>query len=234
MTNQIKRDSFIFYRSFFETIEDLEDNQQLQIYKAIAEYSLNDKSIKLEGISKTIFRLIEPQLLANKKRFINGSKGAEHGVKGGRPKTPKKPLDNPNLTPNKNNNLNVNVNLNENLNLKSKLECKSEIIELVEGLQFILEAKLNKKINTSSWKEPIRLLVEKDLAQRENAIEDVKRAIQEVGNRFGEQYFPVIQSGGSLREKFSKIENAMRNNTQTNKPKLQESLTNLWEKYDNE
>lgn len=120
MTNQNQRNSFIFYRSFFETLEDLDDKQQLEIYRAISEYSLNDKLIELTGLSKTIFRLIEPQLLANKKRFINGTKGAEHGKKGGRPKTPKKPQDNPketpDLTPNKNNNLNPN----------SELESQSE------------------------------------------------------------------------------------------------------------
>lgn len=118
MTNQITRNSFIFYRSFFETIEDLDEKQQLEIYRAIADYSLNDKLPKLTGISKTIFKLIEPQLLANKKRFENGKLGAEHGKKGGRPKTPKKPQDIPTQTPNKNNNLNPNV----NLNLKSELE----------------------------------------------------------------------------------------------------------------
>jgi hypothetical protein len=119
------RDSFIFYRSFFEAIQDLEERNQLEIFKAIAEYSLNDSDPKLTGISKTIFRLIEPQLLANKKRFINGQKGAEHGSKGGRPKkekTPNKPLENPKLTPNKNNNVNVNVNLNK----KCKSESKSK------------------------------------------------------------------------------------------------------------
>jgi hypothetical protein len=135
MTNQkTTRDSFIFYRSFYETISDLNDKQQLQIYKAIAEFSLNDNLINLDGLSKTIFRLIEPQLLANKKRYLNGLKGAEHGLKGGRPKkqdnpeavkiiTPNKPLDNPEITPNKNVNENVNVNeecklelMNDNLN----------------------------------------------------------------------------------------------------------------------
>ena len=135
MTNQkTTRDSFIFYRSFYETISDLNEKQQLQIYKAIAEFSLNDNLINLDGLSKTIFRLIEPQLLANKKRYLNGLKGAEHGLKGGRPKkqdnpeavkiiTPNKPLDNPeitpNITPNKNVNVNVNVNeelINDNLN----------------------------------------------------------------------------------------------------------------------
>ena len=134
MTTQTQtRDSFIFYRSFYETISDLDDKQQLQIYKAIAELSLNDNLIALEGISKTIFRLIEPQLKANKRRYLNGLKGAEHGSKGGRPKaennpkitpnltpnlTPKKPQDNPKITPNKN--VNVNKNVNE--------ECKSELI----------------------------------------------------------------------------------------------------------
>lgn len=125
MTNQVKRDSFIFYRSFFETIEDLDDKNQLEIYKAIAEYSLNDKSIKLDGISKTIFRLIEPQLLANKKRFLNGKLGASHGIKGGRPKTPRKPQENPKKTPNKNNN----VNPNHNQELKSKLESLNVNLE---------------------------------------------------------------------------------------------------------
>jgi hypothetical protein len=114
MTTSINnRNSFIFYRSFFETIGDLNDVDQLEIYRAIAEYSLNDKSVNLTGFPKTIFRLIEPQLQANKRRFKNGCLGAEHGAKGGRPKsekTPKKPLKNPKLTPNKNKNVNHNLN----------------------------------------------------------------------------------------------------------------------------
>lgn len=125
------RNSFIFYRSFFETIGDLNDADQLQIYRAICEFSLNAKSIDLIGFPKTIFRLIEPQLIANKARFKNGCLGAKHGVKGGRPKskkTPKKPLANPkktpSLTPNKN--VNLNHNLNEESELKSKLESQFE------------------------------------------------------------------------------------------------------------
>lgn len=147
MTNEIKnRDSFIFYRSFYETISDLNDKQQLQIYKAIAEFSLNDNLINLEGLSKTIFRLIEPQLLANKKRYLNGLKGAEHGLKGGRPKkqdnpeglkiiTPNKPQDNPKITPNITPNKNVNVNVNE--------ECKLELIN--DNLNNNISTEKNKK-----------------------------------------------------------------------------------------
>jgi len=70
----MNRDSFIFYRSFYEAINELPDKEQLEIYKAISDYSLNFNEPKLEGISKTIFILIKPQLDANNKRFINGSK----------------------------------------------------------------------------------------------------------------------------------------------------------------
>ena len=159
MTNQkTTRDSFIFYRSFYETISDLNEKQQLQIYKAIAEFSLNDNLINLDGLSKTIFRLIEPQLLANKKRYLNGLKGAEHGLKGGRPKkqdnpeavkiiTPNKPLDNPEITPNitPNKNVNVNVNVNE--------ECKLELI--------------NDNVNNNN-----NILIEKNITKKENHLEN--------------------------------------------------------------
>ena len=68
------RDSFIFYRSFYEAINDLEDNQQLEIYQAMANFSLNFAEPNLSGVTATIFKLIKPQLEANNKRYVNGSK----------------------------------------------------------------------------------------------------------------------------------------------------------------
>jgi hypothetical protein len=215
MTNQTTktRDSFIFYRSFFQSTRKLSAQDKAEIFDAICSYALDGEEIEMGIVPEAIFTIIKPNLDANRRKWANGCKDKKKSedIEADEEQTISKTEAKQKQTISKpEGNVNVNVNLNENLNLKSKSECKSEIIELVKGLQFILEAKLNKKINTNSWKEPIRLLVEKDLAQRPNAIEDVKRAIQEVGNRFGEQYFPVIQSGGSLREKFSKIENAMR------------------------
>jgi hypothetical protein len=122
MTNSNTRDSFIFYRSFYEAINHLPEDQQLQIYKAIASYSLDFKEVNLKGISNAIFTLIKPQLEANKKRYLNGIKGAEHGVKGGKPKTPNKPQTNPKLTPN------VNVNVNPNGKCKLINENKNIIL----------------------------------------------------------------------------------------------------------
>lgn len=73
------KESFIFYRSFYEAIEDLPDEEQLKTYKAIFKLALNDEEVSLDGMPNTIFKLIKPQLKANNDRYENGKKG-------GRPK----------------------------------------------------------------------------------------------------------------------------------------------------
>lgn len=79
---KIERDSFVFYRSFYEAIKDLNTIEQSNLLCAICELALNGNEIELNGISSTIFKLIKPQINANLKRYKNGSKG-------GRPKTEK-------------------------------------------------------------------------------------------------------------------------------------------------
>lgn len=116
MTKQ--RDTFIFYRSFFEAIEEVEAESQLPIYRAIAMYALDKKEPKLTGLAKVLWRLIKPQIDANWQKFENGCKGGEHGFKGGAPvgnqNARKQPLDNPKTTPNVNDNDNININDNGN------------------------------------------------------------------------------------------------------------------------
>ena len=75
----MERDSFIFYRSFFEAIRVLKDADRLKVYDAIVEKALNDKEIELTGLSNSMFILIKPQLEANNRKYANGKKG-------GRPK----------------------------------------------------------------------------------------------------------------------------------------------------
>ncbi len=74
------RQWFIFYNSFYEALSDLPDQNQLELYRAIAEYSFTfNEPTNLTGVSKTIWKLIKPQLDANNKRFQDWKRG-------GRPK----------------------------------------------------------------------------------------------------------------------------------------------------
>jgi hypothetical protein len=107
--NKKPKNSFIFYRSFFEAIFEVKNEEKLQIYEAISNYALNKIEPNLKGTAKAIFILIKPQLDANNTRYENGNKG-------GRPKTKTKPKRNQNETktkPNENENENENVNENK-------------------------------------------------------------------------------------------------------------------------
>jgi len=147
---QILKDSFIFYRSFAEAIDDLPDREQLKVYQAIKEYALNEHEVELTGIANSFFKLIKPQIAANNRKYLNGTKGGRppkkekpnNNLKG----TKEKPSKNQNISkgeptsgqpktiakPNENGNGNVNENGNGNdekpppffLGIKNKLKEK--------------------------------------------------------------------------------------------------------------
>ena len=125
----MERESFVFYRSFYEAIKELPAENQANVYNALFEYSFNNVEVELSGIEKAVFLLMKPQVDANQKKY-------ENGCKGGRPKkqnqeeteikpnqnqneTKTKPKQNQNKTkvkPNDNDNDNVNDNVNDNDN----------------------------------------------------------------------------------------------------------------------
>ena len=103
------RDSFIFYRSFYESFEGLSKKDKLILFEAICNYALNDVEPQLSGVPLAMFKLLKPQVDANNRRFENGKKG-------GRPKkTEEKPNQNQSKTKTKPN-VNVNANVNDNGN----------------------------------------------------------------------------------------------------------------------
>jgi hypothetical protein len=69
----------------------------------------------LKPVANALLMSFKPQIDRNNQRYLNGIKGGKHGMKGGRPKTPNKPLENPKQTPN--DNVNVNVNGNEDISI---------------------------------------------------------------------------------------------------------------------
>jgi hypothetical protein len=123
----MEKTSFIFYRSFHESLKDLSDKDQFLIMKAINNYIFEGIMPNLKGISKTCFILIKPQLDASSRNYENGKKGAVYGKNGGRPRQENNP---PPLIENNAPLLETNnPNYNKELELKSELELelKSEL-----------------------------------------------------------------------------------------------------------
>lgn len=78
----INRDSFVFYRSFYEAIHELKDDIKLEVFTAITEYALNGKVPEdMKPVAKGMFALIKPNLDANTSRYKNGKKGGRKSSK---------------------------------------------------------------------------------------------------------------------------------------------------------
>ena len=131
------RESFVFYRSFREAINKCPDEVQIILYRAVADYALDQVIPDFAGVGdqqfiEAIWMLIKPQLDANHQRFLNGCKGGEYGKLGGAPKgnqnaRKKQPQNNPKTTRNVNENDNENVNENELIEqTESKRDNKRE------------------------------------------------------------------------------------------------------------
>lgn len=138
-------ESYVFYRSFHEALSELDIKDYGRLMYALNEYALNDNYEKvkaLTGITKAMWTLIKPQIDANKRRREMGSKNAEYGKMGGRPRKEKTPMGFSEITPtgfleetpmglstktpNVNVNDNVNKNVKENLNKKDNVNVNGE------------------------------------------------------------------------------------------------------------
>lgn len=121
------RDSFVVYRSFYESLQDLPKKDRGVLLAAIFEYVLNDViPTNLTGANSAVWKLIKPQLDANNTRYENGTKGGrkkQFSPNRNVTETEPKPNRHPNrkltdtLTetePNVNDNVNANVNGNDN------------------------------------------------------------------------------------------------------------------------
>ena len=107
----MERDSMIIYRSFYEAIKELPMQTQAEVWNAIYELGLNGNLVQLTGMAKTIFTLINPQIEANYKKYMNGKRPK---LKQSESKTEAKVKQNGSKTEA---NVNDNVNDNENINV---------------------------------------------------------------------------------------------------------------------
>lgn len=143
--NNMERNSIVFYRSFFEAMKELDATTKSQVFDAIMEFSFSANEIELNGIAKTVFILIKPQLQANMRRYENGMK-------------PKRKQANEKQDESKQQ-TNVNDNENENVNAKKKERFVAPSLEEVEQFfsenNFKLETARNAfhYYNEANWKD---------------------------------------------------------------------------------
>ena len=167
----LKRDSFIFYRSFYEAINELSVNEKAILFDAICSYSLDFKEPELSGICKTVFILIKPQLDANNKRFENGSKPKQKQT--GSKQEAKQKQKVSKVESNKNENVNKNSNISKCLFINDPLFIKENFKAAFpdwtkEKLAYYYDAILtwsnegNKKID---WKATVRTWATRDEKQ---------------------------------------------------------------------
>lgn len=135
MESKKQRDTFIFYRSFKESMSDLSDADKLIMYEAITDYSLDMKEPELTGFPKALFSLIRPFLDANTQRWKNGCKGgAPRGNKNNRfskSTTEVQPEVNQSTTEvQANKDKNVNKDKNKDINKENTIVSKKDELSL--------------------------------------------------------------------------------------------------------
>ena len=120
----MERESFIFYRSFYDSIKGLGDAEFAECMRFLCEYGLNENELEGGVLAEVVLKMAKPQIDANNQRRSNGAKGS-------RPKTGGSITENQeskketggfesenhrlrDAKPNDNDNANGNANANEN------------------------------------------------------------------------------------------------------------------------
>ncbi|RHT89130.1 hypothetical protein DW736_11230 [Coprobacillus sp. AM28-15LB] len=163
MGNIQKKDGFIFYKSFYDSINALDESMQLEVYKALAEYGLTgEMRDDLSPITKALLTAMIPTIDNANKRYVAS---VENGKKGGRPKKnkevvqeikenleepshnlekPKQNLKEPN--PNPYVSVSVSVSDTDTLIKDKKIKEKDKTEEQAPRLNYITECLLKKDL----------------------------------------------------------------------------------------
>lgn len=78
---EIERKQFTFYRSFWDSLKVLPDDDFLPIIKAVIRYALDEEESELSPLQNAFFQLIKPTLNTARSRAENGLKGGKANKK---------------------------------------------------------------------------------------------------------------------------------------------------------
>lgn len=72
---KMERESFIFYRSFYDSIKGLGDAEFAECMRFLCEYGLNGAEQTGGTLAEVVLKMAKPQIDANNQRRANGAKG---------------------------------------------------------------------------------------------------------------------------------------------------------------
>jgi len=121
------RDSFIFYRSFYQSAKKLPKEDKAELFDAICSYALDGESVEMSVVPEAIFTVIKPNLDANRRKWENGckekKKSSESEAEEDQEISKDEANDKQTISKAQGN---VNVDVNDNEECKSELKSKSE------------------------------------------------------------------------------------------------------------
>ena len=120
-------ESIIFYKSFFEAIENIPENKQLLLYRALFKYYFYNEEPELEDTLKAMFKLMKPNIDNANSRY---KASVENGKKGGAPKGNQNARKQPKTTQKQpKNNLNKDKDYNKDLNKECEYSDENSFSE---------------------------------------------------------------------------------------------------------
>ena len=139
----MSNDSFVFYRSFYDAMQELNQKDKQNVLNAVLDYAFLDREPEhLKGNIKSIFILIKPQIDANRRKRESGAKGGKQ--KGENAKKAIQTLPEKNSTLNSTLNSRENTNVNVNNNVKKNVNVNNEMT-IDDDLTFFQEKRLTNK-----------------------------------------------------------------------------------------
>lgn len=87
----MERNSFVFYRSFYEALADLKDKDRYACIDAICRYALYGEEPEAKGVVSMVLKLTQPSIDRNNDRYLNGMKGGRPPLKKNQTETKVKP-----------------------------------------------------------------------------------------------------------------------------------------------
>lgn len=178
------RNSFVFYRSFYESIGSLPDDAQLILLRAVVKYGLDQaipdfSGVPLQPFIEAIFAGIRPQLDANYNKWLNGLNG---GAPIGNQNARKQPKNNQ-----KQPNENVNDYVNEDENEDVLVE-ESDLILPFQDHDFVIT--WNELRQQPKWKTKTKRALQMSLNQLSKY--DVRFAVYLMENAIAGNYKGVV------------------------------------------